>query len=98
MRILFKEPGKQPRTMVVPNELGVLQQLVDGYIETLTWTDRAVWIFNEEGRIRNMEPNCYSPRAGEIIYGPLIVAGVDGDEFTDIPDDYIEFTKWALTG
>lgn len=28
MRILYKQPGQDPRSMVIPNELGVMQQLV----------------------------------------------------------------------
>lgn len=28
MRILYKQPGHDPRSMVIPNELGVMQQLV----------------------------------------------------------------------
>ena len=47
MRVIFKEPGKEPRTMVIPNELKVLQDLVGGYIETLKIADNVVMIFNE---------------------------------------------------
>ena len=32
MRILYKQPGEDPRSMVIPNELGVMQQLVGGHI------------------------------------------------------------------
>ena len=36
MKILYKAPGEALRSMVIPNELGVMQQLVDGYIEPIT--------------------------------------------------------------
>ncbi len=46
MRALFKEPKDEKfRTLVIPNKLKVLQQLV----------------------------------------GPILIVGVDGDEFTDCP-------------
>ena len=34
MRILYKQPGQDPSSMVIQNELGVMQQLVGGNIET----------------------------------------------------------------
>ena len=87
MRILIKEPGKDPHTMVIPNDLGMLQQLVDGYIETHTLTDGLVMIVNEEGKLKGLEPNFYVDRLKDTILGTAIFCGEDGEEFTDI-DEY----------
>ena len=84
MRVLLKEPGKDPRTMIIPNDLGILQQLVDGYIETHTLTDGLVMIVNEEGKLKGLEPNFYVDRLKDTILGTAIFCGEDGEEFTDI--------------
>lgn len=45
-------------------------------------------IVNEEGLLRGMSPNpIASLAAGTQIVGPAVVVGVDGDEFTDVPED-----------
>lgn len=86
MRVLMKEPGKDPRTMIIPNDLGTLQQLVDGYIETHTLTDGLVMIVNEEGKLKGLEPNFYVDRLKDTILGTAIFCGEDGEEFTDIDE------------
>ena len=86
MRVLMKEPGKDPRTMVIPNALGMLQQLVDGYIETHTLTDGLVMIVNEEGKLKGLEPNFYVAALDDTILGTAIFCGEDGEEFTDIDE------------
>ena len=85
MRVLFKEPGrKEFRTLLVANELRILQLLVgDGPIETVTIAEDACIICNEEGRIRGMDSNCNF--LGVEFVGPIMIVGVDGDEFTDCP-------------
>ena len=93
MKILFKEPGKQPRTMVVPNELGVLQQLVDGYIEHIKIKDGIGLIVNEEGKLNGMESNFYLWKIRDMIHGPAIFLGEDGEDFTDISCDDMETVK-----
>lgn len=70
--------------MVIPNKLEVLQDLVGGYIETVTVTDDHCVICNEEGRIRGLEENIWL--AGATFYGPILLVGVDDDEFTDVSE------------
>ncbi len=73
----------------IDNTLEALQNLVGGYIETLTVFEDAVLIFNEEGRLRGMPYNCTF--CGVNLVGPVVLAGVDGDEFTDAPDSALIF-------
>ena len=84
MRVLMKEPGKDPHTMVIPNDLGTLQQLVNGYIEVHKLTDGLVMIVNEEGKLKGLEPNFYVDRLKDTILGTAIFCGEDGEEFADI--------------
>ena len=73
----------------IENTLEALQAAVDGYIETVRLVPgRAVMIVNEEGLLREMAPNAIaSLAAGTQIVGPALVVGVDGEDFTDIPED-----------
>lgn len=96
MRVIYKEPGKEPRTMVVPNELKVLQDLVGGYIETLKIADNVVMIFNEEGKLLDLAPNFFVGAIADVILGPVIIAGEDGDEFTSLSEDNIAFISGIL--
>lgn len=84
MRILIKNPSDDGfRQIVVPNDLHVLQQLVDGYIETVTLATDACVICNEEGRLKDLEHNC--KYCGVDFVGTILIVGIDGDEFTDCP-------------
>ena len=48
MKILYKKPGEAPEIRDVANDLETLQDLVGGYIETVT-VGNMVIICNEEG-------------------------------------------------
>ena len=96
MRVIYKEPGKEPRTMVIPNELKVLQDLVGGYIETLKIADNVVMIFNEEGKLLDLAPIFFVGAIADVILGPVIIAGEDGDEFTSLSEDNIAFISGIL--
>ena len=87
MKILYKAPGEALRSMVIPNELGVMQQLVDGYIEPVKITDESVMICNEEGKINDMKKNFYLDDIDDWIFGPVLFVGVRGEEFCDLPDE-----------
>ncbi len=87
MRVLYKLPGQDPRSMVIPNELGIMQQLVGGDIETVRISDRAILVMNEEGKIFGLEPNFYLGAIGDTIVGPVLVVGEDGEDFASLPDD-----------
>ena len=85
----LKLEGKSITETDIENTLEALQKAVDGYIETVTLVQgRSVMIVNEEGLLRGMSPNpIASLAAGTQIVGPAVVVGVDGDEFTDVPED-----------
>lgn len=98
MRVIYKEPGNEPRTMVIPNELKVLQDLVGGHIETLKIADNVVMIFNEEGKLLDLAPNFFVGAIADVILGPVIITGEDGDEFTSLSEDNIAFISGILRG
>lgn len=73
----------------IENTLEALQRSVAGFIETVTLVqDRAVMIVNEEGVLLGLPVNVIaSAVANTQIVGTAIVVGVDGEEFTDVPED-----------
>ena len=83
IRVFTKRPGCPPRSVWVTNSLKNLQNAVGGYIETVTLTADLVVICNEEGRILGLPHNCEI--CGVDFCGDIIIAGVRGDEFADVP-------------
>ena len=76
----------------IENELEALQGAVDGYIETISLIPEKVdMIVNEEGLIKGMELNpIASAIAGTYIVGNALIVGVDGEDFCDVPDEWIK--------
>ena len=92
MRALYKAPqDKAFREIVIPNNLHTLQQLVGGYIETVTMPNGAVVICNDEGRINDSKYNCMFE--GVDFFGTILLVGADGEEFTDCPMSMLEANK-----
>ena len=91
MKVLKLEGNRIIETETA-NTLEALQAEVDGYIEAVTLIpDKAVMIVNEEGLLRGMAPNpIASAAANTQIVGTAIIVGVDGEEFTDVPEDVVK--------
>ena len=84
MRALYKAPTDDKfHQLNIPNDLHTIQELVGGYIETVTLATDACIICNEEGRLLGLTHNCKF--CGTDFVGPILLVGVDGDEFTDCP-------------
>ncbi len=82
MRALIKEPGKNAVIKDIKNDLKELQEIVRGYIETVTITSDAAIICNEEGHLLGLPYNCNI--CGADFVGTIVFVGVKGDEFTDL--------------
>ena len=89
MIVLKKEPGKDPVLTDIDNTLEAFQKNVEGYIETVTLTEELVIVCNEEGRIQSLPYNCTVMNAD--FCGKILIAGIDGDEFTDVPTTTAKF-------
>lgn len=86
MRALRKQPGKPWEAIEVANELEALQHEVGGYIETVTLGTDAVIICNEEGWLLGLPPSGFYTFSGTVL-----LVGISGDEFTDVPEAAYEF-------
>ena len=93
MTAIYKAPGKAPEIIDIPNTLEALQEKVGGYIETVTFATDACIICNEEGRLKGMEDNCWL--MGVHFCGPILIVGVDGEEFADMPEDMLHMFRFV---
>lgn len=86
MRAIIKQPGMRPMVIRIDNKLEALQAAVGGYIETLTVAADCCLICNEEGRLMALPENRV---LGIDLLGTVLVVGVAGEEFCDVPDEAI---------
>lgn len=57
IKILVIEPNKKPYVKEINNELKAFQSIVDGYIQTIALIKDSILVCNEEGKIRDLQPN-----------------------------------------
>lgn len=84
MKVIRKRPGEAPEEISMENTLKALQQEVGGYIETVTFAENATIICDDEGRLKGKPYNC--DLLGKDFVGTILVVGVRGDEFGDVPE------------
>lgn len=87
INVIIKYPNKPARMFTIPDELWVYQELVGGYIETVTIAEDALLIVNEEGRLLGLEENVLG------LVGTVLLVGVDDEDFADAPITPEEFDR-----
>lgn len=85
INVLEKKPNEVWKRRQIENELEALQQAVGGYIETVTLDEDVVVICDEEGLIKEYEYNCEVN--GVDFVGTILLCGISGEEFADVPED-----------
>ena len=95
MKVIIKQPGKEAEVAEIENTLPALQQVV-GYIETVTLAADCCIICNEEGRLEGLPYNLTF--CGVSFVGPILVVGIDGDEFSSLDKQQIDFLLQCLKG
>lgn len=94
IKAIIKRPDeKVGRETLINNTLERFQMIVKGYIETVPLTMNSVIICNEEGKIAGLAPNFMFGDI-DMICGTVIVCGVDGEEFCDVPFDIKWWKEW----
>ena len=96
MRGLFKGIGQDCHSMVIPNKLDVLQQLVGGPIEVVCVMDDVALVCNEHGKLLGLKPNFWVNDLDDYIVGPAIFVGTDKDDFCDINPLKERFIRFVL--
>lgn len=95
IKVVFQRPGKLSEIRTIPNTLEAFQQLVGGYIETLTLPSGFVIVMNEEGRLKGLRANiiCY---AG-VIVGNVVITKAEGEGFVSLTPEQIQSARgWLL--
>jgi hypothetical protein len=85
MKIVIVEPNKDPYVAMINNKLEEFQAIVDGWIETVSFTGELLIICNEEGKIRNLPVN--RELGWDKICGTFFVIGNDAPEFRSLTDE-----------
>ena len=84
---IIKEPGKPAELKEIPNTLEKLQEIVGGYIQAIPFDRESVLICDEEGKLKGYEVNF--PLWNDVIVGTCVIAGVDGEDLADVPEQTI---------
>ena len=93
IRVLTLHPdSKKPNMTSVSPSLENLQRYVGGYIEVAKIAKDLVVICDEEGRLKG-KPFCCNI-LGVNFVGDIIIAGMKGAEFADIPISYAEAKRY----
>lgn len=91
VKIIYKKPNEFPAVMEIEDTIENYQDLVGGYIETVSFNDKTLIVCNEEGKLLGLEPNIIYN--GDCIVGPVIFVDYNDDgDFVDCSitlDDFI---------
>lgn len=94
MKVIIKKPGEQyGYTCDIENTLENLHNIVGGYIETVPCINGALIICNEEGKLKDLKINM--PYYDDTLCGTIIVCGVSGEDFGDVPITFDEWKKYV---
>lgn len=74
----------------VDSDTSALREAVGGEIETVGLRDGGVMIVNRDGMQQQFPHNdTASCISGRHIYGTALIVGADGDDFDDMPEQYL---------
>lgn len=76
-------PGALPERIEIENALEALQKQVGGHIQAVALGCGLCAICNEEGLLMDLPYNCMIN--GAIFFGPVLLVGVNGEDFCDVP-------------
>ena len=92
IKVISKRAGEPARMVNVSNSLENLQRAVGGYIEAVRITSDLVVICDEDGRLKGLPYNF--SLGGHSFFGDVLLAGVKGEDFSDIPMTFKEAQRF----
>lgn len=105
IRILVMEPEKAPEVRSIPNTLECAQEVVGGFIQTVSYDSRyrstfknaedaksIVVVCNEEGKLQQLPMNrvlLYGNTILDVYQGTIFICGVAHGEFVSLTDEQV---------
>ena len=97
LKVLVKEPDKEPYVKEIEHSLEAMQEIVGGYIESVDMPGiNCVDLFvNEEGKLDRLQGNFWLPEYEDCVVGTCYMVGYDPEECDsiDITDKQIAECK-----
>lgn len=90
MKVMVIPENGSPYSADIPNELQPIQDLIGGYIEVVPLWRGVVALVDEEGKLKNRAPNVWVEELNDWLCGTVIICGVDGEDFCDLPEGGVE--------
>lgn len=94
MKVIRKHPGEVPEVIDLENNVGAIRGELDGYIEAVTIAEDLAILCDEEGRLKGKAPNTTLDGLGIDFVGTILIVGVDGEEFCDVPE--LDWVLWTF--
>ena len=90
MKAILKKPGEAPEIVEIDNDRKALSEMIGGRLESFTFATDACVLCDEEGWFKDLPFNV--ELMGIQFFGPILLVGVNGDEFCDFPvlDQWVE--------
>ena len=95
IKVYVKKPGKPLEAWKIHNTLEAMQQVVGGYIETVTVATDLVIVCNEEGRLIGLPYNCTIAGGCDFV-GTIFFVGKFRDEFCSIVGESLPLSSGYL--
>lgn len=89
IKIVYKKPQEKAVVMEIENTLESFQELIGGYIETISVNDKGdiVMLFDEEGKLKDLEKNVLLGDTS--IVGNVIFALRGDEDIESLTDEMI---------
>jgi len=85
MKVIRKHPDRMPEVIDIPNDADTICAEVDGPLKAFKIARDLAIIFDADGQRKDKEPNVTFSGLGVACAGTVLVVGIDGKEFCDVP-------------
>lgn len=89
LKVVVKEPGKQPEIRQINNNLRDLQDIVGGRIEVVTLKGSIAVICDDEGKLKGYAPNL--KYGCDFFAGTVIFVCTEGEDFASLSEEEMDF-------
>lgn len=96
IKLVVQNPGEISRIVTIPNTLEAMQEVIGGYIETVTLPNGLVLVMDEEGRLKGLRENVRCVQFGTIV-GRIFITAAEGESFRSLTVDEIQSARaWLM--